>query len=190
MKYLIPLILTLMMQDPKVQDIVGKHHHLEIPNELEIEWCAEEKLNWNDFAGEPEAESVFHAVSATYIEVEHTCKKGQDFDFNVRAVFVKDMSWSVDKKSAELLAHEQVHFDITEYYARKVRRQLDKLEDPCFDQAKVKQTIDQLYQELESAHHLYDQYTMHGLKEKEQDIWADVVAEGLNELEDYRAIVQ
>ena len=43
------------------------------------------------------------------------------FYFNIPAVFSKEDSWMI-VKSRDILEHEQIHFDIFELYARKMRR--------------------------------------------------------------------
>ena len=48
----------------------------------------------------------------------------------LKAIFSKDSSWVLKNavKDSELLQHEKLHFDITEIFARKCRKELRAIE--------------------------------------------------------------
>ncbi len=153
----------------------------------EILWQEEQKLKWTDFEGKPEFFSDYSAVSATYVQITHGCSEAGKFAYHVKTAFVKDQSWTRDKHSKDLLEHEQVHFDLTEYYARVMRFQVEQLKDPCgMPLEELKAVTGQVYRELELAHMLYDMQTKHGLDEKNQEVWNEFVATGLEELMDFK----
>ncbi len=153
----------------------------------EILWRNNRKLNWQDFTAEPDHYSNFSAITSTYLEEEHGCSDDGDFIYHVRAVFVKDLSWSRDHYSADLLAHEQIHFDITEYHARKLRLYFESLQNPCgMPQELIEFTVDSLFNEMAKAQMLYDEHTYHGLDKSNQKTWADFVDRQLEKYEDYQ----
>jgi len=153
----------------------------------EILWQAGQKLTWADFQGEPESNNHYSAISATYIQITHGCSEAGKFAYHVKTAFVRDQSWTRDAYSEELLEHEQVHFDLTEYYARVMRFQVAQLEDPCgMPLEDLRAVTGQVYKELELAHRLYDMQTQHGLNEMHQEIWNGFVASSLNVLTDYK----
>lgn len=155
----------------------------------EIEWCHQRYISWDDFWGKPDKYSRYSAISATYLQEKHRCDYRNRFTYSVRTVFVKTQSWSTDKKSENLLHHEQLHFDLTELYARKLRKTFSELQNPCsLPKSQVKSIIDNLYNEMEKAHSLYDQETLHGLKSGKQAFWTKLITESLAEMEDYACL--
>ncbi len=179
MKYILYIIATLLQAVPQ------EHYHRNyIPSELN--WCENRKLFWTDFKARPDSHSLYSAVSATYIEEKHGCSESGMFEYDVKAVFVKNESWSVDMDSEALLRHEQTHFDLTEYFARKMRQKFHDLKEPCnLLEERILAMVDSVYTELEITHQLYDQYTVHGLNKENQKLWDDIVMRSLHELNDF-----
>lgn len=179
MKYILYIIATLLQNVPQ-----ENRHAQHIP--VELNWCENRKLLWTDFKADPDARSNYSAVSATYIEEKHGCSEAGIFSYDVKAVFVKNESWTVDMDSEALLKHEQTHFDLTEYFARKMRQKFNDLRNPCaISEDKILAMVDSVYTELEITHRLYDQYTVHGLNKENQILWNDIVMKSLLELNDY-----
>jgi hypothetical protein len=179
MKYILYILATLLQSVPP-----ESYQAQNIPTELN--WCENRKLLWTDFRANPDAHSLYSAVSATYIEEKHGCSEAGVFEHEVKAVFVKNESWSVSMDSEALLRHEQTHFDLTEYFARKMRQRFNALVNPCsIPNEQILAMVDSIYTELEITHHLYDQYTVHGLNKENQLLWDDIVMKSLGELNDY-----
>ena len=154
--------------------------------ETEMEWCDHKELTWQDFNGVPDDYSHFSAVTATYIEEAHGCDEAGNFAYAVKAVFVKNQSWSIDKYSEALLNHEQVHFDLTEIYARKLRKIFQNLPNPCqMPQEDIMLVLEEFYEELELAHELYDEATRHGLHKGNQRMWNKFVEQKLKNYDAY-----
>ena len=98
--------------------------------------------------------------------------------------FKKKESWTRNTDSEQLLAHEQLHFDVTELYARKLRKKLSELKDPCSKGAsKVQGIYNSNFDELHEYQASYDKQTKHGINKKEQAKWVETVAKELKELE-------
>jgi hypothetical protein len=96
-----------------------------------INWTPGGKLKWDQYKGGKPSDGL-DAYTHVDLDVKWTCKNGK-YTLEVRAQMNPDES-QVDpaKQSAELLAHEQIHFDIGEQYARKLKEELEALlKDRC-----------------------------------------------------------
>ena len=164
----------------------GQSHFIRDANE--IEWHPDRELSWYDFKAYPDFGSHFSALSSTYLEETHGCNEAGDFYFEVKAFFVQDLSWSFDKTSVSLLKHEQLHFDITEYFARLLRKEFSTLKKPCdLSAVQLKNIVDSIFIDMESAHEFYDRHTIHGLRKDNQMLWDDMISKKLKSLDEYRS---
>ncbi len=157
------------------------------PNEDIIEWKKDYKLTWDDFKGEPDL-SKGNTIAMSAVSI-----KKYKFTFNkkigisrVNALFNCKNSWSKTKKNEELLNHEQGHFDITEIYARKLRK---KLNNKRFKRNTFSQEIDDIYntvyKEAVEYQNLYDRETDHHKNREKQKEWDIKIAKELQELDKY-----
>ncbi|MBT8236619.1 MAG: DUF922 domain-containing protein, partial [Bacteroidia bacterium] len=93
-----------------------------------IVWSADRRLNWSDFKDVSPDSSPVAALTASGISYSFSSmeQNGEMIaDFTVTAFFYPTRSWVQDHlASANILAHEQLHFDITELFARKFRARL------------------------------------------------------------------
>lgn len=152
----------------------------------ELLWQTDRKLQWNDFKGQPKYWSNFAAQTVTTIEQSYTCD-ADNFKLTLIAKFNKSKSWTKTSKSKRILAHEQKHFDLTELYARKMRKTYQELTAPCqMGTAALNKIYNDLFEELRQLQILYDVETDHGLKTKAQQQWDDFIALGLNKYSKYK----
>jgi hypothetical protein len=98
-------------------------------------WQEGQRLRWSDFRAKsypkssPYDGSKMAAISAVGVAMEAITVKGVH-TYRVDCVFVRDSSWVNNKaiKNAEdrakTLTHEQLHFDIAELQARKLRQRI------------------------------------------------------------------
>ena len=91
-------------------------------------WSSTQKLEWSDFKGcvpanEPGAN--MRAVCPHEIVVSPFREKGI-LNYRVEVIFLKNQEWTKDTTSY-VLAHEQLHFDIAELYARKLRKAISEV---------------------------------------------------------------
>lgn len=96
------------------------------PYEREVIWYPARKLTWNDFKGEPREGYPAAAEIKSGILVEAVIKPGLPPRVlpQVRAVMDTRFSWvKAEARTDAILAHEQLHFDIAELFARKLRKQ-------------------------------------------------------------------
>ena len=151
-----------------------------------IPWQAERRLTWNDFVKKRDnGQNGLKALTTAGIGVEFECT-GPEPKVLVTCHFKKKESWTRTTESDALLAHEQLHFDATELFARKLRKKLTELNDPCSKgSGRVQGIYNSNFKELHDYQEQYDKQTKHGLNAKEQAEWFLKVAKGLKELEDF-----
>ena len=152
-----------------------------------ILWESDSKLEWNDFKGMPDPNSEFVALTRWKIGYNFEYRNGLGH-LDVYANFIKNKSWVKAKSRKDnILAHEQLHFDIAELHARKLRktwslyiinfRTLQKDVDRMFNRA---------YDQAVDMQKKYDKETDHGIIPKKQAAWEKFVAEEMTKLEEYQ----
>ena len=150
-----------------------------------IPWSKKARLQWSDFTGRPDTSSQGTAGCAAAIYVKGIRDKGLP-KFLVSNFFIKSRAWTKDTISFILLRHEQLHFDIAEVYARKIRKAIDSLR-----RRKVKTVnnysveITKLLKMRDETDGLYDEQTSHGVNGKEQSDWDQKILKELEALSDY-----
>lgn len=138
------------------------------------EWAEQHPLSWADFTGKPDApESVYAA--ATYaglaLDVQDVNFAGR-VTFKVRAVFDSHRSWAhPDRKDKDVLAHEQLHFDIAEVYARRLERKLNALQLKVKNKEVAKKLVLQYNIAQMKEQERYDKECVHGLNRENQQEW-------------------
>jgi hypothetical protein len=151
-----------------------------------IYWNDGRVLTWEDFQGDPRYD--YHNISAlTSSGIVHYrgCENGQII-YQVRAYFETKESWyKQEAHNNYILAHEQVHFDITELYARKLRKALDARKFACGEEAEFEAFVDNFLQGWENKQSTYDIITRHSLDKDKQLEWAYKIAGELSLLEDF-----
>jgi hypothetical protein len=163
------------------------------PSPEVIVWSATRKLDWKDFKGKPPARRLEGALSAISHEYAVGCRD-QVLQMRVQTVFVPDQSWVAARILSSGLAsrvgirHEQLHFDLAEVHARRMRKVFRELRDPC------KHSDDALIDMAEKdvkAHwatqRRYDIDTENGQLEARQHDWERRVAADLAALEAFAA---
>jgi len=92
-----------------------------------IPWSSSKQLSWKDFKGEPtnERAAAITASGITYRFSTTDTNDNLEIDFKVITHFYPNKSWyNPSLVNAEILEHEQRHFDISEIFARKMRKRL------------------------------------------------------------------
>jgi hypothetical protein len=114
-----------------------------------ILWKENQKLTWEDFRGKPIRSANFVASTHTGISFtySYTLKNGKmDLKYSVESFFYPEESWfRPDKVSPYILKHEQTHFDISELYARILRKRLG---EKSFSK-NIKPEIEAVYRQVE-----------------------------------------
>jgi hypothetical protein len=165
-----------------------------------IEWSADRPLAITDFRGKSPSRSTEASLSWVAIEASWDCDQGKA-SWQVRAVFdPARSSWREanqnlwkrpednslmapkDDGGRSVLAHEQLHFDLTELWARKIRALLSTLPAACktpggsrvFEPA-----IADMQHDWQDEQTRYDTETDHGMNAIRQKAWAANTARAL-----------
>ncbi|MBC7862180.1 MAG: hypothetical protein IAF38_04345 [Bacteroidia bacterium] len=89
-----------------------------------MRWSADRKLTWSDYLAVPDMKSESSAVTTTSVSCFPLSTKGDTVTYRIEALMYKGESWTMfSDTSTNGLMHEQTHFDITELYARKLRKE-------------------------------------------------------------------
>jgi len=153
-----------------------------------IRWAENHRLTWDYFQGavDPDRHPNTQAIAMVAIELQTTIK---DFlvEFEATSFFVKDGSWTINTTSSYVLNHEQVHFDISEVFARKLRKRLSQMHG--LTHRNIKQKVHAVYQEVQLAHdnfqERYDLETNHSKNHRMQEKWNKLVGDLLEQYSAY-----
>ena len=142
------------------------------------------KLTIKDFKGRPDNYS--HGVGATYsgisLEMQGQNKNGAvTVNVTLTVYFDQTKSWmKPEGKTERVLAHEQIHFDLTAIKACDLAK---AIEQGKFTADNIQQKIRDLQQhhtqELSKLQQAYDKETKHGIILEKQAEWSAKVAERL-----------
>jgi len=165
-----------------------------------IHWTPERKLTKDDFKGRVPAGMEHASLSWINIDAEWECN-GTTLVSSARASFDPSRSWwrhsqgniwgsagervsssrtqqdarrSLVERDLQLLEHEQLHFDLAEAAARRIRARLDDFKDACADPygtEGVREMIVRADRELQEEQQRYDRETSHGMNLRAQDLW-------------------
>lgn len=157
-----------------------------------IPWSSARRLVWADFQGPP-AQGGREAARTAYALFYGWKCRGQAFEFRVTAAFLPKQSWvkaatvrdSVE--SRRTLQHEQTHFDVSEVYARRMRRYFGDLPELCAkSDDELTALAQRLVQEEKAAQRRYDEETANGLVAVKQAEWDREIARQLTWLSRYK----
>ncbi|MEO1031657.1 MAG: DUF922 domain-containing protein [Bacteroidota bacterium] len=163
-----------------------------LPNEETMTWDETRKLTWADFKGDPNPNSDAVALTASGLTFGYSVKTSGrriiGFTTSVEAHFYPNKSWYLKHKANDyILGHEQLHFDITELYARKFRAHLDRL----VVNQNIKTQMDQIHEAINEALHktqkTYDDQTQHSINVDAQKYWDTYIKDELQKLEKYKS---
>ena len=150
-----------------------------------IVWNEYRPLTWADFQGKRTEDAAGDAGTVVQIKAKPYMVKDQ-VKYDVAALFVKNKSWS-DAKTKELLAHEQLHFDIAELYARKIRKVIAELSKAGEEDVKnYNLAIQKLLHESNEIDIQYDLETLHGAMQNKQAEWTKNVKAELKALAQFK----
>ena len=146
------------------------------------------KLTWDDFGAAPDPRFNQPGMQAAITDAVIRYSKSETTgEFIVNTVFNKKGSWMVGNKTATGLAHEQLHFDLAEAYARKIRAYVK--ENQGKSEQKILSGIKKLMKEHDEMQQEYDaDVQMRGLDRAEQQkIWNSKVSKLLKKNKNHRS---
>jgi len=146
-----------------------------------------QKLRWADFQGEIPKNSKFDALTHSAISLNFD-GANITLNFDIQTVFSPVDSWKKVGVDDYILKHEQVHFDITEYHSRLLRK---KLKDHRFKNfAAVEKDIMRIFNESSNAANAmqvkYDEETDHSINRKKQAKWNSKIKKLLSKTSAHR----
>ena len=151
-----------------------------------IHWRSNYELSWDDYRAVPEDSIDHDAVSAINISYQLKFNK-KEYQYDVFCVFDKKDSW-VKQRDSVLLSHEQVHFNIHELFARKIRREFKNYR---FNYSTIKTDFQRIFENLvsqsEAMNKRYDVETNFSKNRKAQDFWNENIARSLTDLEQFKS---
>ena len=152
----------------------------------EIVWSKNYKLKWSDFRGTPDKNSRFKAITTSTLRMTPITYTEEEIQYEMLAVFQKRSSWT-KSDAEELLAHEQLHFDISELVMRRMREKFKAIS--YTDSEQVNKEIKKLFAEAEKERRdindAYDEETEHGVNKQEQLNWQKMIQDELEDMEAY-----
>jgi hypothetical protein len=152
-----------------------------------IEWNGARPLKWTDFTGD--YNGVCAASTATELYMESTTDSCGDISFNIKAIFHPELSYisPTCSRSEKTLRHEQLHFDITELYARKLRRKIQMYKDVFgkIDYETASYWYDVYEYQWGNIEAQYDLESKHSQNAPFQAAWEAHIKEELTKLKQY-----
>jgi hypothetical protein len=151
-----------------------------------------QRLSWKQFHGKPKLGTSTAAQTSSGVTYIVECH-GEKFRYAVLATFSPVESWvrpdipTNRTASPRTLKHEQTHFDITEVFARRLRKAFEGTTGLCPEHPKdARKVFDRLSRESQETQDRYDDQTAHGMALDSQTRWNRSVAAGLDSLTKYR----
>ncbi|SDF82701.1 DUF922 domain-containing protein [Chitinophaga filiformis] len=158
--------------------------------EQKFDWSPDRKLSWDDFKGTPAPNRDTNVAART------SCRFGIRVDTmyasGIHVVVTNEFicqqsSVRPGRKTPALLAHEQLHFDLCEVYARILRKQLA---NTALTPANVNRVSTdaflETYKVYKERQWAYDEETLHGLKPEAQAHWKESIEKELAALDGYK----
>ena len=162
-----------------------------VPNDNELAWDENYRLQWTDFRGAPDLTSDAVAITASGLSsnfsARTTATRLVDYSANITAHFYPDKSWYRPGKVNEIvLAHEQLHFDITELHARKLRKAIEEYNFTLDIKKEMRLLQDKINAELAALQEQYDNDTNFSMNVENQKQWQIRIKNALDALSEYQ----
>ena len=166
-----------------------------------IEWSSERRLTRDDFKGRVPINAGNASLSWLNIDASWGCESGE-LVASARATFDPSRSWwraaqgsiwpgagerasgvsrthidvrrSAMQRDIQLLEHEQLHFDLAEVAARRIRKKFEESKNVCSEPGGTEDFqgfIAEVDREFQEEQLRYDRETAHGINASAQDHW-------------------
>ncbi len=157
----------------------------QVPGQM-LDWSAGRKLTWSDFTQIPDDGKKIAALTTYEISYEFV-RGASGWEPIVSCRFNQRESWVKRTRERKyILEHEQLHFDIAELFARKLRKKYDELSWIGGRPERSPQAVfEEIFASCKVMQWQYDEETDHGTIDVQQDRWASVVAELLGAFQEY-----
>lgn len=180
MIYHLIVVLTLMFYVPSAKDEV-------------LEWQENVQLKWSDFKGQPKDLGDIVAITSSGISLRFSIKEQNNvisgFDTQVQAHFYPKRSWVHKIKASDhILAHEQLHFDITELHVRKFKKEITQLKISKDIKRDLNNTYERINIDMSAMQKTYDTETNYSRNVIAQSAWKKKIDDDLKIYSDYKNI--
>ena len=150
-------------------------------------------LTWEDFIGPQDPSSTYHANTSAGLSYSWGVNSQNGVSalkYEVLSYFNPAGSW-VDPESRTnefLLDHEQLHFDITELHARKLRQKLAEVKieqlgkDP---RGALNKLYENINKEMALMQQKYDRESNHSINAEGEYKWRNFVNDEMKKYEDF-----
>ena len=145
-------------------------------------------ITWNDFKGlKHSKQSLFGNEKFAYIDSKIIIKYTSDSTLEVSTWFYPCRSYVFNKKIADqnLLNHELVHFHLTEYCARLLRKAISELPKNIDNKTTIEELENKYNQEEQASQIKYDDETFHSYVLSKQKEWKKNVSKWLDSLKKF-----
>ncbi|MEQ8304631.1 MAG: DUF922 domain-containing protein [Cyclobacteriaceae bacterium] len=151
-----------------------------------IKWSKTQKLTWVDFQEKAPTQDPHAARSRVEVRYESQVDKHGAMTMDIESIFIRELSWvKPQNKNDQLLHHEQYHFNITEVWARKLRKEII---GKRWNKKTLEKDFGTLFKKIMNAldkeQSAYDNQTNHSKAETIQAEWESKID---NELRVYEA---
>jgi hypothetical protein len=142
------------------------------------------QLVWNDFKGVP-PKNAQHFASVNsgmgYVLTSEKVDGKLTAAIEVTTYFYPQLSWkkNSNERNQGLLKHEQLHWDISELYARKLRAAYKKYIPQNNPNKEVDYIFKKFEKERQQTQNAYDLESKHGLLIDAQEKWSAKIREEL-----------
>lgn len=155
-----------------------------------IFWQEDGVLTWDDFKAEPNPAHPYEAMTSSGISYSWSLRTSpfgkKDFISTVESYFSPSESWvKKGKRSSSLLKHEQLHFDITELHARKLRKIISEYKLTPNIKGDLQNIFNSIHKERIEMQNLYDRETSHGTDTVNQKKWEEKVKFQMEKLKEF-----
>lgn len=160
-----------------------------------LPWQAGQALAWSNFRGAPRQAYFTAAQTSSAVTYVIGCN-GHEARFAVLATFSTTESWvrpgipGDSIASARTLRHEQTHFDISEVFARELRKSFFAERGLCPNNLQAaRQLFDSLNNVSKALNAKYDDETAHGTNLDAQAEWSRWITARLDSLAAYSGLL-
>ena len=152
-----------------------------------IDWSPEFRLAWSDFRAE-QSRGRGNAVAASTCGFGYEgIVQGDQIRVNVYVRFYCEESWHNNNyRLDEILAHEQLHFDICELYGRILYNNIvDLRKRGQLTEKNLGKTLKKLRDEYDQVQEKYDRETSHSMNSEKQVEWRQRIDNALKRYSNY-----
>lgn len=160
-------------------------------SDMSILWSATRRLAWTDYHATPPPRRDVSALTSYALSFDNDCDGGT-YHVRIVAAFLQEKSW-VDPAvltqpdvSRLMLEHEQTHFALAELHARKMRKAIAALTEPCrMTEEQRRAIVAPFVDEDRATQRRYDRETSNGRDMRWQAEWIRNVSIQLEALKRY-----